>query len=364
MRTYVGLLSTIAACGGAIDASTTSLQTPDDPGPVGSSSGNGGSSSSSGASSSDASVDARSAPGSCGTACGEIIAKPQWPTGVTVDDKDVVWGAAGWTIGAYEKATGKVRTIARAQGVASNVAMDATDIYWGVGEGAVFVCPHAGCPDPENPPALTRGVGAYWLAIDASNFYVAETSDGRVSWCPLGSGCPYPFEQTSKGIAVDSPSEVAVRDGTLYWTSARNGIVGSCIVSSCAATTMLIAKDLASPYAIVLEDDGMYWGEGGIIPGGIAKPIAGRLVHRKLDGSVTVVVDQRNIAAIATDASTVYWLQDDGWSYRCPKSGCNGAPTRIAYWLTAFPRGLAVDDEYIYWAEHNAPGAVVRAKKN
>jgi hypothetical protein len=83
-----------------------------------------------------------------------------------------------------------------------------------------------------------------------------------------------------------------------------------------------------------------------------------------LDGTLTVIAADRNVGAVATDASTVYWMEDDGWSYRCPKSGCNGPPTRIAYWLTAFPHGLAVDDTYVYWAESNAPGAIVRAKKN
>jgi hypothetical protein len=257
-----------------------------------------------------------------------------------------------------------VRTIADPQGVADNVVMDATNIYWGVGEGAVFVCPRAGCPDPDNAPALARGVGAYWLAIDAYSFYVAESSRGRLSWCPLGSGCADPYEQTSTSIAVDSASEIAVRNGKLYWSSARNGVIGTCAVASCASTMEVIAKDLASPYSIVVEDDGIYWGEGGIVKGGVAKPISGRLVHRTFAGSVTVVADGRNVAHVVTDAATVYWLQDDGWFYRCPKSGCNGQPIRIAYWLTAFPHGLAVDDTYIYWAESNAPGAIVRAKKN
>lgn len=295
--------------------------------------------------------------GACGTACGAVIAIGGSPSGVVVDETDVVWGSTNVRVAAYQKATGAVRFIGKAEGVTGAVVMDSTNVYWNT-PGAVFTCPRSGCPDFAAPKAIARGVALHGLAIDAENVYFGDHKVDRIYGCPLATGCSDPAAESSMWIdGAALPGTITVRNGTLYWTSTLGKLVASCAVSDCSATRQTLAAGLATPDVVLVDDGGIYWSE----LGASGEPRSGRVVHRRPDGAITTLASRvHRPTGLAMDASTLYW-QDDGWIVGCAKTGCSGTPTRIAHCFGNYADALAVDETYVYWTE---PGFVVRAKKN
>ena len=196
---------------------------------------------------------------------------------------------------------------------ASAMAVDATYVYWAtpnaIGRAAL---------DGSNPdPLFIEGVfNPNALAVDRVNQYIywADINSGYIGRAPLVKGTTAVQTRYISTLGVASGLAIDYTHGYLYWTQGSNRWIGRVpLVGGTPDLTYLTG--LFGAQGITVDSTYLYWANG---PSTIGRA--------PLDGSSAPVQDFISGAQVAHSS------------------------TAPAY----APTGLAVDNSYIYWANHTA----------
>ena len=208
----------------------------------------------------------------------------------------------------------------------------------------------SGFADPWFP--AKEGASVYWVDFGGDD---AATTPGSVLGCPE-NGCPdagpllYPLEgggpeggTNYTGLAVDSTY--------VYWASITNliGSVYRCAPTECASTLAQLGSGFGIPYAVAVDASYIFWID--LDTSQVfrcALPSCGD--NPEIFANVDLSSSSVPLSGLALYDGNVYWTQGvaDGSVFRCPTSGCGGAPTTVAT-HQGDPSFVAVDDSGVYW---------------
>lgn len=191
--------------------------------------------------------------------------------------------------------------------------------------------------ESERPCTSTDGGGADGGSPDgdAATTDASPTCDGGT--CILAS-------------SQDSPDDIIVYDGAVYWRSGGGApgafsVVKRCAVTGCGGTpTVLSPGGVQTGGGFWVDAAGFFWTDTTL----------GRVVQCPLTGCGAETVLASGLdhpSYLALDATSVYWTigGSSGSVWKCPRSGCVGAPTELAA-LQEKPVSLVVDGANLYWA--------------
>ena len=260
------------------------------------------------------------------------------PTRIVVDSTNVYWLSAGTPDTTGTSNTGKVmqcaaaaciatqQTLASSQTNVSEIAVDATHVYWTT-RYAVTSVPMGGT----TVTTLASGQnGAYGLAVDANNVYWTTSTDVRM----VAKGRRRHTDD-ARVRARALPSRVTTDGTNVYWTNsaapqANAGSVMKCSVGGCSSTPTTLASGQNQPtWGIAVDGTNVYWIDSG--PNVMKVSIAG-------GSPVTLASTALLPADLAIDTTYVYWTDSSaGTVMKVPIAG--GSPTTV-FTLVA-PEGLA-----------------------
>jgi hypothetical protein len=256
---------------------------------------------------------------------------------------------------------GSVRSLAFATDGQNAYWTDETPLDAGA-QSALVKCAVNGCNN--SPTAIGPGVQA--LAVHAGRIYWTEFR-ALVSSC-AASGCD--TTQTQLWLAGNTPvvRAIAADDSGVYWSTGAKDSIMKCGLDGCSnSPTVLDPVDpmAADIEAVAVDRDNVYFADGNPAHAGmiLSCPKSGCV------GTPSVLADGLSSPnSIATDGINVYWaetgdtydngrpLTGTGSIRTCACSGCNNAPMTVASGLN-YPIGIAVDDEFLYWAEQGTGSA-------
>jgi hypothetical protein len=255
-----------------------------------------------------------------------------------------------------------------------SIAIDADGrIVWlgeGDGYGLAARCPSQGCVVTEtaaafetSPPEalleegelnvdsiVTDALGVYWTATPDN-----ETGpNGTVRSC-AAAGCT---NKTAKILAdeEDTPRGIAVDATHVYWVNEGDGRVRR-VAKDGVATPENVMTGLTKPQAIVLQGNTIYVStaqDGGSI---LTMPKAA-----PAPAFAVMVSKQTGIAALAADASGIYWTTflPSGTVATCP---LEGACTANVIARVPNPFALALDTSDVWFTTRSDQGTVYHVKK-
>lgn len=225
----------------------------------------------------------------------------------------------------------------------------------------VASCSIAGCSGSFTVLAALPNLQIAGFGADATTTYFTA---GDLESCPIAGCANTPAILDAYGDAgINGASALAVGGGNLAWMD-EMGHVMACPTSGCRGATRAVG--IASPRTTVMAVDGgrVYWIDPGRPPpaagpytGGavLSCPLAGCGSGRAVLASYAQWLPG---AAMAVDASNVYWTTEDasgsyGEVVRCALGGCAGQPTPIATTAAygAATAGLALDATNVYWSD-------------
>jgi hypothetical protein len=222
-------------------------------------------------------------------------------SGVAVDATDVYF----CTVGAVKKAPkagGAATTIATFSGAVSDIAVDATDVFWtDFGNGKVWKAPKAGGA----PTQLASGqAGAHGIALDAANVYFTAQTAGNVVKVPKAGGAA-----TILASGQQAPFGIALDASFVYWTNYFGGAVMRAPLAGGAPATL--ASGLMGPAGVAVDASNVYWSN--YSAGSVMKaPLAG-------GAAVTLAAGLTKPQYLALDAVYLYAATGDGTLTRIPK---------------------------------------------
>jgi hypothetical protein len=241
----------------------------------------------------------------CNRTPGALATGQSFPEGVAVNDKSVFWSV---------------------QGDGTNVA-----------EGSIMRCP---LPDCAGGPRLVAsgqhrpyGIVADEHAVAWCNegIGVLPNPNGSIAICSdLDAGCsssPMVLYQT----AVLNPRRIAMDATSVYFThydaslDHADGRVFSCARSGCGGNALVVAEGQAEPYDVAVSSGFVYF---------------------------------TNNSAHDADYSRGAFAED---VVKCPVTGCSNHTSVVAT-AQGTPRGIAVDQNAVYWA-NDGLYAVMKAAK-
>ncbi len=171
-------------------------------------------------------------------------------------------------------------------------------------------------------------------------YYTMNDPDGGVGSVRVDGVDPSP-------LASGQAQSIAVVGSVVYFTQSQQGQV----MRSDGGATQAIAQGQAEPQGIAADSAGVYWANHGINDERVMVLAANDTQPREFQKSLYRPVD------VAIDATTVYWVDDEGFVYEAPRAG--GASLK----LTKGPgtvSAIAIDATRVYWM---AGGAVWRVAK-
>ncbi len=232
------------------------------------------------------------------------------------------------------------------------VAVDATNVYWGVFY-ALMKAPVAGGV----PAVVVPWTMAETIAVDSANAYWTNSMANTVMKVALDGGAPITIASGQSwvhGLTIDAANVYWAVPGTEP-TGYTDGWVMKAPIAG-GAPTMLASGQLL-PASIAVDTQRVYWTGYG--------PTAGSLSETTLDGGMTSVLaaNEDYPHQVVVDGASVYWTTQgtipndyvDGAVHKMPLGG--GAITTIAAGQHS-AQGVVVDDTSVYWI---AGGAVMKA---
>lgn len=205
----------------------------------------------------------------------EVLATPEEPTGLALDQKGVTWAdrngqrIARWTLPAGPTTVLSVPTV-----LPVTVAVEGDDVFW-VGDfsGEVF---RRNPADGGSVLLGANGQSGRVITADAQNVYWGAAQDygqpGNISRVPRGGGAIGLVAR-----AGGDPMGITVDGDRIYWTSWErlpdgayvSGAVRSCPLAGSCASTLLVAAD--QPRGIAVDARAIYFGTDGAVMR-LAKP--------------------------------------------------------------------------------------------
>ncbi len=287
--------------------------------------------------------------GACGcpeSACTvAIVASGQsGVTNLALDATHVYWtNFDGDQVMRQAKAGGEVETIASGQDGAHGIAVDATHVYWTnvVGDQVMRRAVAGG----EVETIASGQDGAHGIALDATHVYWTNREADTVARRALSGGS---VEIMASGQS--RPQGMAV-DGThIYWA---NGDADTVVrVAQTGGEPQTIETAQGGAESVALDDTHVYW----------TNSVDDQVVRRAKAGGDTEILASAEGGAqnIAVDATHVYWTnQTDDQVVRRAKFG---GDTEILVSRQEGALGVAVDATHIYWTSNGA-AYVARASR-
>jgi hypothetical protein len=256
----------------------------------------------------------------------------------------------------------------------SNLAVSATDVYWGSATGAtsplVNVMKVSLCGGPVSALASSEGIGADHIELTSTDLYYSaeETSSGpsppnydnTVGSIPLSGGAPLVLG------TGEIPEDFAINDSSIYWVS--GGSLASVPTHGGAQTSFSTYPIPAVGPAIAIDSTSVYWFDYGVYAAEASAtilvmmaPVGGGMPTQV--GVFTVGPDGQSGSPIvsiaaAADATSLYWTSSayganggptgftTGAVMKMPLAG--GAPITLAS-SQSNPGSIAVDGTNVYW---------------
>jgi hypothetical protein len=277
------------------------------------------------------------------------------PQAIAVDGVNVYFATVQGDVMKVPVAGGSLVTLASQQATPAGIAVDGTNVYWtnaGAGTGSVMKVPAAGGA----PTTLaTIKSSPYGIAVDPLD--VGGSPPGSASWVywvdiesapavmkvPVAGGSPVTLASAS------SPSAIAVRAGTVYYTDGDNLMS----VPAAGGTPVTLATGQPLPASLGVDATSLYWSN---VRG------VGTIMKMPLGGSApTMLASSTGAARIAVDATGIDFTSagpgpNDGAVLSLPLSG--GAPTTLVTGQSA-PEAIALDATSAYWVDTTV-GAVMK----
>ena len=279
--------------------------------------------------------------------CGVVIASGQGnPTDIAVNATNVYWTDAAGSVVMAPVGGGTPTTLSTGQVTPRSIVLDATNAYWVAGgaSGGVFSVLLAG----GTVTTIESSPYARQLAVDATSVYWHATSQGIGSGtllrAPKGGGTA-----TTLASSLNNPWSIAVDATSVYWTDCCNpGSLLKVPLGGGSVTTLAMGR--VYPSSIHLDATNLYW---------VDDSDPGYVLKLALGGGTpsTLVSGQHSPFALAVDATNVYWTSNGGTLMQVPLSG--GSPTTLAT-AQGTAEGIAVDSTSAYWTSWSR-GTVMKA---
>jgi hypothetical protein len=255
------------------------------------------------------------------------------------------------------------------------IAVDETNVYWTTygPNGSIMKAPLA----TGNPVPLATGQYPAAITIDGTAVYWANYGglQGGIMSVPIAGGSPKPLATT-----LDTPTAIAVAGNTVLWTAypymaLANGVVASVPTGGGATTT--IAQNQYEPTGVSVSPTKAFWTSSyGVfaapLPNGQQTTVSpsygfgvtvdatniywttwNNVMQAPLTGKggpITLASGLYGTGAIQVDATSVYFLIEEGGTggvYKVPIGGGSLIPLAT---MQSDPNGLAVNSTRVFWA--------------
>ena len=295
-----------------------------------------------------------------GDACSEgqcpvvvITALASNPVAVVVDDPFVYWTnwSGDYAVGRALKTDSWATPELVGEGAtpAAGLAVDFFHVYWS----EYFT------GNVTRKPTADLALPAETIATGEDNPWLMARGSGEVVWCSQAG--VRRFRVADGDLATLVPydaTSIAHHGGSVYWTqTAQDGMPAKVAMWTLEQSLVeLVGEEICSGNAC---PRGIAAGDAGVFYTHYTTPSGGGAVKRASPDPAVLAAGQEEPWQVVIDGEFLYWTNahetsEDGEPtigsvWRMPIAG--GAPLRLATSISQ-PRGIAVDDAWVYWADH------------